>query len=200
VVKPGIILEGGSIDVNGKGTMLTTEQCLLNQNRNKRLNKKQIEAFLNDYLGASRVIWLKEGIAGDDTDGHIDDIARFVGERTVLCAVEENASDANHAALEDGFGLLQKSLDQDGEPLEVRPLPMPGPVNSPFGRLPASYANFYIGNAAVLLPVFGHANDEKAVSVLEEHFRGRKVVPIHCEPLLYGLGGIHCVTQQQPKA
>ena len=199
VLKPGIILEGGSIDVNGRGTLLTTEQCLLNKNRNRHLNKGQIEAYLSDYLGASNIIWLKEGIAGDDTDGHVDDIARFVGPKTVLCAVEEHKSDENHALLRHNFDTLARAKDQDGEPLEVKPLPMPGPVRSDYGRLPASYANFYIGNSVVLLPVFNHANDQKAIALLEEHFKGRKVMPIYCEPLVWGLGAIHCVTQQQPE-
>ena len=198
VLRPGMVLEGGSIDVNGRGTLLTTEQCLLNRNRNPQLTKKQIEERLSDYLGATTVVWLKEGIAGDDTDGHIDDIARFVNSSTVLCAVEENPLDANYLALKQDFGLLRKSVDQDGEPLKVVPLPMPGPLDSPSGRLPASYSNFYIGNAAVLLPVFGHANDAKAISILEGCFPRRKIVPLDCRPLVYGLGAIHCVSQQQP--
>ena len=198
VVRPGIILEGGSIDVNGKGTLLTTEQCLLNKNRNAHLGRERIEKHLRDYLGASNIIWLKEGIAGDDTDGHIDDIARFVNPRTVLCTSEENKADENYAILKKNLDILRKARDQDGEALDVKPLPMPGPVKSPFGRLPASYANFYIGNSAVLLPVFRHENDGKAIALLEECFPGRKVVPIFCESLVYGLGAIHCVTQQQP--
>ncbi len=197
-ILPGMILEGGSIDVNGKGTLLTTEQCLLNKNRNKHMDRAQIERKLHDYLGAKHVVWLREGIAGDDTDGHIDDIARFVDERTVLCAYEDDESDANHKILKRNLDDLKAAKDQDGEPLEVKPLPMPGMVRSPAGRLPASYANFYIGNSAVLLPVFKHKNDERAVSLLSEHFPKRKVVPIYCEPLVWGLGAIHCVTQQQP--
>lgn len=197
-VRPGIILEGGSIDVNGLGTMLTTEQCLLNKNRNSKMTRAQIESALEEHLGATNIIWLKEGIAGDDTDGHIDDIARFVDSRTVLCAYEEDRKDENHIILKRNLEDLKKAKDQDGEPLEVKALPMPGMVKSPNGRLPASYANFYIGNAAVLLPVFGHRNDERAVRLLEEHFPRRKVVPINCEPLVWGLGAIHCVSQQQP--
>lgn len=198
VERPGIILEGGSIEVNGKGTLLTTEQCLLNRNRNKGMGREQIERKLHDHLGASNVVWLKEGIEGDDTDGHIDDIARFVDERTVLCAVEGNKEDPNHAILEKNFEDLKRARDQDGEHFEIIALPMPGPVHSPERRLPASYANFYIGNAAVLLPVFNHPNDAKAISILEERFPKRKVVPIYCEPLVWGNGAIHCVTQQQP--
>ncbi len=198
IIKPGIILEGGSIDVNGKGTLLTTEQCLLNKNRNPHLNRQQIEKYLQKYLGVSNVIWLKEGIAGDDTDGHIDDIARFVNPRTVLCALEENVSDQNYRILAANFKQLGMAKDQDGNPIQVKPLPMPRAVKAPYGRLPASYANFYIGNGAILLPIFRDKNDEKAVSILEDHFPGRRVVPIYCEPLVWGLGGIHCVTQQQP--
>lgn len=198
ITRPGIILEGGSIDVNGKGTMLTTEQCLMNQNRNHTLNKQQIEDYLKQHLGVSTFIWLKEGIAGDDTDGHIDDIARFVDTRTILCAVEENKSDENYEILHNNFELLKTARDQNNEPFDVKELPMPGEVKSPYGRLPASYANFYIGNGVVLLPVFKHKNDEKAISLLEECFPNRKVVPIYCEPLVWGLGAIHCVTQQQP--
>jgi agmatine deiminase len=197
VTKTGIILEGGSIDVNGKGTLLTTEQCLLNKNRN-RFSREIIEGHLKDNLGVTNIIWLKEGIAGDDTDGHIDDIARFVDGRTVLCAFEDDPSDSNYQILKKNFDDLGNSKDQDGEPLDVKPLPMPGVVKSPQGRLPASYANFYIGNGAVLLPVFNHRNDAKAIAMLEDSFSGRRVVPIYCEPLVWGLGAIHCVTQQQP--
>ncbi len=200
IERAGMILEGGSIDVNGRGTLLTTEQCLLNKNRNRQLSRKQIESNLSRYLGATNVVWLKEGIAGDDTDGHIDDIARFVSPSKVLCAMEERSSDPNHTVLKKDFDLLSKSRDQDGEPFEVVPLPMPGAVRSSDGRLPASYSNFYIGNRAVLLPIFGHENDEKAIGLVEEAFKGRKVVPLNCTPLVYGLGAIHCVTQQQPKA
>lgn len=198
VTKPGIILEGGSIEVNGNGTLLTTEQCLLNQNRNKHLNKEQIEDYLKQHLGVSHIIWLKEGIAGDDTDGHIDDIARFVGPNTILCATEQTKSDDNHQILNHNLETLKNAKNEKGEPFEVKELPMPGRVDSPYGRLPASYANFYIGNGVVLLPTFNHKNDQKAISILEENFPNRKVVPIYCEPLVWGLGAIHCVTQQQP--
>lgn len=198
IIRPGIILEGGSIDVNGKGTLLTTEQCLLNQNRNHTLNKQQIEDHLKQHLGITNIVWLKEGIAGDDTDGHVDDIARFVDTRTILCAVEENKSDENYEILHNNFESLKLARNQDNEPFDIKELPMPGLVNSPYGRLPASYANFYIGNGAVLLPVFKHKNDEKAIRLLEESFPGRRIVPIYCEPLVWGLGAIHCVTQQQP--
>ena len=191
--RPGIILEGGSIDVNGAGTLLTTEQCLLNKNRNPHLGRRDIEAALRDYLGAERVVWLGEGVAGDDTDGHVDDIARFVSEDTVVCACEEDPTDENHKPLEDNTRRLKSAG------LNVVRLPMPGPVlRRDGGRLPASYSNFLIGNRRVLVPVFGHANDEKALRVLRGLFPGREVVGIRCEALVHGLGAIHCISQQQP--
>ncbi len=208
VIRPELILEGGSIEVNGKGTLITTEQCLLNKNRNSKLVRKEIEKRLESLLGVKNIIWLGEGVVGDDTDGHIDDIARFVGDRKVVCVIEPNKSDENHLALKKDFETLERSRDQDGNPLEVIPLPMPGPVVNRFGRLPASYANFYIGNKAVLLPVFKDKNgaDEKAIAILEECFDGksrngprRKVVPIDARYLVWGLGTIHCSTQQEPK-
>ena len=198
ILRPNLVLEGGSIDVNGKGSMLTTEQCLLNKNRNSKLSKKEIESVLQKYLGVTNIIWLKEGIIGDDTDGHIDDIARFISDKTIVCAVEENKDDANYSALKKNFELLQKAKDQDGDKFEVIRLPMPGPVNSDSQRLPASYANFYIGNKVVLLPVFKDKNDQKAIDILQNCFPKRRVVPIYCEPLVWGFGTIHCSSQQQP--
>ncbi len=197
---PGIVLEGGSIDVNGAGVCLTTEQCLLNPNRNPTLSRLQLEEYLREYLGASKTVWLGEGISGDDTDGHIDDIARFVAEDTVVCAVEEDPSDENYHLLRDNYRRLELAGDIQGRPFRVVPLPMPGPVETPDGRLPASYANFYIANQVVLVPVFGHENDIRAVRVLQGLFRDRRVVGIRCEALVWGLGAIHCVTQQQPAA
>jgi agmatine deiminase len=196
--KPNMVLEGGSIDVNGRGTCLTTRQCLLNKNRNPQLSKDQIEKKLHDYLGITHLIWLGEGIAGDDTDGHVDDIARFVNEKTVVCMIEEDSSDENYGSLQKNYELLKESTDQDGNPLEVIPLKMPGKVESSGERLPASYANFYVGNASVLVPIFGHNNDDAALAKLAEVFPGREVVGINCIELIYGFGGIHCVTQQQP--
>jgi agmatine deiminase len=196
--EPGIVLEGGSIDVNGKGTVLTTEQCLLNPNRNPKLDKTQIENVLKAYLGAGNVIWLKEGIVGDDTDGHIDDIARFVNPTTVVCAFEEDENDENYLVLKENYELLLKSKEQDGKNLKIVKLPMPGRVGPKNMRLPASYANFYIGNKIVLVPVFHHKNDEKALSILRELFPNRRVFGIFCGDLVYGLGTIHCITQQQP--
>jgi len=195
--KPGIVLEGGSIDVNGRGTLLTTEQCLLNKNRNPNLSKEEIEQYLKDYLGVSDIVWLRKGIAGDDTDGHVDDIARFVNPETVLCAYEEDESDENYAALKENYEILLESKDQDGNKLKIIKLPMPGCVGEE-ERLPASYANFYIGNKVVLVPVFGHENDKRALKIIQEVFPDRKVAGIDCTELVYGFGAIHCITQQQP--
>ena len=197
--EPGVVLEGGSIDVNGRGTVLTTEQCLLNKNRNPQLGKAQLERLLHDYLGATDVVWLEEGVAGDDTDGHVDDIARFVDENTVVCMNEQDTADPNHKALKRDQALLANHKDGEGRRLEVVPIAMPRAVESDGERLPASYANFYIGNAAVLVPVFGDARRDSAVlETLSEYFPGRKLVPVGCRELVYGFGGIHCVSQQQP--
>ena len=194
VFEPGIVLEGGSIDLNGSGRCLTTEQCLLNKNRNPSLNKAQIEKYLHDYLGVTRVIWLGEGIAGDDTDGHVDDISRFVGPETVISMVEDDESDENYKPLMKNYSALREIMS-----LEIIPLKMPGKILDKEGeRLPASYGNFYIGNNAVLVPVFGTRNDGAALSVLSESFPRRKVVGINCKDLVCGFGGIHCVTQQMP--
>ncbi len=193
-----LVLEGGSIDVNGSGTLLTTEQCLLTNTRNPHLSKEGIEKALSDYLGIKHVIWLGEGIVGDDTDGHVDDIVRFVGPKTVICALEEDEHDANYPMLKENYERLKQAVDQDGKKLEVIPFPMPGKVMSDEGRLPASYANFYIANHVVLVPVFGHKNDKFALAILKEMFPKREIAGIHCEPLVWGLGAIHCVTQQQP--
>lgn len=193
-----MVLEGGSIDMNGLGTCLTTAQCLLNKNRNPNLSKKQIEQNIHNYLGATNFIWLKEGIEGDDTDGHVDDLARFVSKDTIVCALDENQKDKNYAALKENFEILKQSKDQDGKSLKVIPLPMPKPVIYDGKRLPASYTNFYIANNAVLVPIFKDENDRKAISILEKLFPERKVIGINCRELVYGFGAIHCVTQQQP--
>jgi len=198
--RPGIVLEGGSIEVDGEGTLLTTEQCLLNPNRNPSLSRLDIERYLSDYLAADKVIWLKEGIEGDDTDGHIDDIARFAAPGKVVCAREEKRSDANFGPLDACFRALEKSKDAKGRSLEVVPLPMPDPVEADGRRLPASYANFYIGNGVVLAPVFGCPQDGAVLKVLENLFPARRVVPIPCRDLVRGLGTVHCVSQQQPAA
>jgi agmatine deiminase len=195
--QPGIVLEGGSIDANGQGTVLTTEQCLLNRNRNPQLSKTEIESHLHEYLGTTKVIWLKEGIAGDDTDGHVDDVARFVGHNTVLCAYEEDEADENYRALKENYEILCASADQDGNELRVTKLPMPGFVGDD-ERLPASYANFYIGNNVVLVPTFGHENDKRAMRIIQDTIQDKRVVGINCRELVYGLGTIHCISQQQP--
>lgn len=195
IFRPGIVMEGGSFDTNGKGVLITTEQCLLNRNRNPQLEKKQIEQYLLDYLGVKKIIWLKNGIEGDDTDGHVDDFARFVGERKAVCASEKNREDSNFAVLE----VAAKSLAAEG--LEVIPLPMPSPIvdAAENRRLPASYANFYIGNGCVLLPTFNDRNDSAAAETMQDCFPGREIVSIPARELVYGYGGIHCVAQQEPK-
>ena len=190
--EPGIVLEGGSIEVNGAGTVLTTEQCLLNKNRNPDLSRGDIEHYLKEYLGVSNVLWLREGIAGDDTDGHIDDIARFVNENTVVCGFEDDPSDENHKILKENYDLLKRL------PLRVVKLPMPGYVGDGQSRLPASYANFYIGNRTVVVPLFGHVNDESAIHILQDCFRERRVVGVQCSAMAQGLGTIHCCSQQEP--
>jgi agmatine deiminase len=203
---PRMVLEGGSIDVNGKGSLLTTEAVLLNPNRNPSMSRKQIESRLDEYLAARNVIWLGGGIAGDDTDGHVDDLARFVNERTVLAVVEEDPEDVNYKALRENFERLQGAQDQEGNKFELIKLPTPGKVlrggQNPAAageRLPASYANFFIGNGSVLAPVFGHENDRQALGLLGDLFPGRKIIGIDCKDLVGGYGAIHCVTQQQPK-
>lgn len=198
--RPGMVLEGGAFDVNGRGALLTTEQCLLNKNRNPGLGRADIEAKLREFLGAEKILWLKEGVAGDDTDGHIDDVARFVAPSACVCAVEDDSSDENYGPLKENFESLCRMSDQEGRPLEVLRLPMPEPLIGPAGRLPASYANFYIGNGVVLAPVFGCRRDEDALRVIERAFAGRRIAPIPCRELLYGLGTIHCASQQQPSA
>ena len=202
---PGIVMEGGSIEVNGAGCVLTTEQCLLNPNRNPQLSRSEVEQYLKNYLGVAKVLWLGEGIVGDDTDGHIDDIARFVGPNVIVCAIEDDPADANYELLQDNLARLRSMTDTDGRHFEIVTLPMPSAVGGTststrdLDRLPASYANFYIANNVVLAPVFGHSNDARAVETLQRVFPDRRVIPINCEPLVWGMGTIHCVTQQQPR-
>ncbi len=193
-----LVLEGGAIDVNGRGTCLATEQCLLNPNRNPQLGRSEIEKTLRENLGVDHFIWLREGIAGDDTDGHVDDIARFVNPATIVCALEEDPRDENYAVLRENYERLQAARDQDGRKLTVVPLPMPGAVTYEGARLPASYANFYIANGVVLVPTYNHPNDRSALGILGELFPGRRVLGIPCAALVAGLGAIHCVTQQEP--
>src|SRR3989338_6862856 len=200
VFEPGIVLESGSIETNGLGTCITTEQCLLNKNRNPNLSKEEIENYLESYLGFDNIIWLKNGIEGDDTDGHVDDIARFVNKNTAVCMVEENQNDGNYKNLKENFGILRKSHDQDGKKINVIPISMPRKMEISGRRLAASYANFYIGNAAVLVPTFNDKNDEKAISIIVKFFPGKEVIGIDCKDIVYGYGGIHCITQQQPSS
>jgi agmatine deiminase len=193
-----MVLEGGSIDVNGAGTLLTTEQCLLHPNRNPRMTRADIEAALARYLGARQVVWLGEGIAGDDTDGHVDDIARFVAEDVVVAAAERALSDVNYRPLQQNLQRLRAARLPDGRPLRVVELPMPEPLYRKGERLPASYANFYVGNRVVLVPVFDSPSDRAAVEILAACFPGRRAVPIDSRALVVGLGAFHCLTQQVP--
>jgi agmatine deiminase len=197
---PKMVLEGGSIDVNGQGTLLTTESCLLNPNRNPNLTRQQIEKFLRDFLGVVNILWLGgQGIAGDDTDGHIDNLARFVNPTTVVAVVEEDPADENYAPLQENLKRLRKMKDQSGRLLRVIELPMPGVVTIRKQRMPASYANFYIANGVVLLPTFGHKkNDQLAKDTLQKLFRTRRVIPLDATDMIWGLGAFHCATQQQP--
>lgn len=197
-----VVLEGGSIDVNGAGTLLTTEECLQCkiQERNPGFIKKDYEEVFRDQFGVRHTIWLKNGIAGDDTHGHVDDLSRFTSESAVLTIVEENRDDANYAHLQENLALLKESKDQDGKPLRVEELPMPAPIYFQGFRLPASYANFYIANKLVLVPVFNDPNDRVALNIIAKHFPGREVAGIYCRDLVLGLGTIHCMTQQIPSA
>jgi len=192
------VLESGSIDVNGAGACLVTEQCLLNKNRNPKFSRRDIERQLQDFLGVDQVVWLSEGILGDDTDGHIDDIARFVKENTIVAAFEINREDVNHDILKKNWEILKQSRDGRGRAWNVIALPMPEKITSQKRRLPASYANFYIANEVVLVPAFGDPQDERAFQILTDVFQDRKIVPVDCRELIEGLGAIHCITQQEP--
>ena len=196
---PRMILEGGAIDVNGAGALLTTESCLLNPNRNPNLRREEIEQRLRDFLGVREILWLGDGIAGDDTDGHIDDLARFVSERTVVTVVEDDSHDENYAPLQENVARLRdmKIGARDIE-IDIVPLPMPKKIVREGLRLPASYANFYIANTCVLVPTFADPADEVALSILRECFPNRRVIAIDCRELIWGLGTFHCLTQQQP--
>jgi agmatine deiminase len=195
---PDVVLEGGSIDVNGSGSLLTTESCLLNMTRNPALSRQRLEGVLRDFLGVRRVLWLNSGIIGDDTDGHVDDLARFVNPTTVVAVVEDDPTDVNYEILCDNMERLLAMKDQDGRPLDIVTLPMPEPVVVNGVRLPASYANFTIANACVLVPVFGQDRDETALNTLTRLFPTRRIVPIPGTELVVGLGACHCLTQQQP--
>ncbi len=196
-----VVLEGGAIDVNGAGTLLTTEECLLSevQARNPGMTRAEYEEIFREQLAAPHTIWLGEGIVGDDTHGHVDDLARFVDARTVLLAVERDRLDSNYSRLQDNLKRLKKAKDQAGRALNVLELPMPAPVILDGQRLPASYANFYIGNAAVIVPTFNDPNDRLALELLAKCFPKRRVVGIHAVDLVWGLGTLHCMTQQEPR-
>jgi agmatine deiminase len=196
-----VVLEGGSIDVNGLGTMLTTEECLLSpvQARNPGVTRNELAELFRGYLGITNLLWLKNGIAGDDTHGHVDDLARFVNPTTVVTVVENDSSEANFEPLQENLALLREMKDQDGRPLRVETLPMPEPVYFDGQRLPASYSNFYIANQLVLVPTFNDARDAAALTKLAALFPDRKVVGIACLDLVLGLGTLHCMTQQEPQ-
>ncbi|HVW14576.1 MAG TPA: agmatine deiminase family protein [Mucilaginibacter sp.] len=199
VYYPGIVMEGGSVDFNGKGTVLTTTACLLNKNRNPHLNQQQIEEYLRNYYGVEQVLWLGDGIVGDDTDGHIDDITRFVNEDTVVTVVEENRSDENYHILRENLHTLKTMRLIDGKRLNIIELPMPNPVYYEGQRLPASYANFYIANSAVIVPTYRCENDDKALEILQSCFPDRKVIGIDSTDIIWGLGSFHCLSQQEPE-
>jgi agmatine deiminase len=195
-----VVLEGGSIDVNGTGCILTTEECLLSkiQARNPELSREDLEQIFERYLGARQTLWLRHGIAGDDTHGHVDDLARFTDEQTIVIACEEDPSDVNFEPLRENLALLREMKDQNGQKFQVRTLPMPAPVIFDEQRLPASYANFYIANQTVLVPTFNDPKDRIALNILAEMFSDRTVAGIACTDLVLGLGTLHCMTQQQP--
>ena len=198
VYHPGIVMEGGSVEFNGTGTILTSTSCLLNPNRNKHLNRDQIENYLFDYYGANQVLWVEEGIVGDDTDGHIDDTIRFVNEDTVLTVVESNTQDENYSILQDNLAQLKKMRLLNGKQLNIVELPMPDAVIFEDQRLPASYANFYIANKYVIVPTFRSAMDDKALSIIAEAYKNREVVGIDSTDIIWGLGSFHCLSQQEP--
>ncbi|KKP40577.1 MAG: peptidyl-arginyl deiminase, agmatine deiminase [Candidatus Peregrinibacteria bacterium GW2011_GWF2_33_10] len=198
VFYPKIVMEGGSIDVNGKGTLLTTRQCLLNENRNPDLTKKDLEIVLKNYLGATNVLWLGDGIINDDTDGHVDDLARFVNAETIVCSVEENSKNPNYRFLKENFEQMQSMKDQDGKLLKIIPLPMPDPVIYLDAQMPATYANFYIGNKIVIMPSFRQKKDDQAKEILQHYFPNRKVIGVDAFDVIWGQGAWHCLSQQQP--
>jgi agmatine deiminase len=200
IFEPGMVLEGGAIEVNGSGTVLTTESCLLNKNRNKGVKKEDMDRLLKDFLGVSNVLWLPGGLEGDDTDGHIDTLTRFVNKNTVVTCVEENPKDKNHAVLKKNLELLKGMKIEDGTDLQVVNLPMPQPILRKGQRLPATYANFYVGNKVVLLPTYDDPADEKALEIMVKSFPTRRIYPIDCRELIWGLGTFHCLTQQIPLA
>ena len=197
IFKPGMVLEGGSIDTNGNGTIITTEQCLLNSNRNPELNKKQIEINLNNYLGTENIIWLKDGIINDHTDGHIDEIARFTSSNTIVCAYEYDTIDPNYSILDYNFNILKNALDINGNNFNIIKLPMPHMNYDNGEKAPVSYVNFYIGNSVILMSTFSDPNDKKAIDIIQSLFKNHKVIGIDCSKIIYGGGAIHCITMQE---
>jgi agmatine deiminase len=198
VYHPGIIMEGGSVEFNGGGTVLTSTCCLLNENRNPHLKRPDVEQYLHDYYGVSQVLWIEEGISGDDTDGHVDDTVRFVNDDTVLSVVEENKGDENYQPLQENLRQLSKMRLSSGKQFNIVELPMPDPVIYEHQRLPASYANFYISNGSVIVPVFQCSNDDKALQIIQRCFPGRNVIGIDSTDIIWGLGSFHCLSQQEP--
>ena len=197
-IRPGIIMEGGAIETNGQGVLMTTKACLLNPNRNPHLNQSQIEGYLERFYGANQILWLGDGLAGDDTDGHIDDMTRFVSARTIISALENNSKDENYKALQENWERLSGFYFTDGSKPELVALPMPSPIIYQGQRLPASYANFYISNDSVWVPIFDDSNDQFALGILQECFADKVVRGIHARELICGLGALHCLSQQQP--
>jgi len=198
VVYPGIVMEGGSVEFNGRGTLLTTRACLLNENRNPHLTQQQIETYLRNYYGVDHILWLGDGIVGDDTDGHIDDLTRFVNADTVVTVVEEDKKDENYTLLQENLHELHRLRLEDGKQLNVVELPMPGAVVYDDMRLPASYANFYISNKYVVVPTFRDKNDDRALDILQKCFPDRKVIGLDSVDIIWGLGSFHCLSQQEP--
>ncbi len=196
---PRIVLEGGSIEVNGHGALLTTTACLLNPNRNPQLSQSQVEQYLRDYLGVEQILWLGEGIVGDDTDGHIDDLTRFVNPTTLVTVVEEDSADENYGILQENLKRLREMRDLKGNSFKIVELPMPGVIEYEGQRLPASYANFYIANGIVLVPTYRSKNDKVALEILQREFTDRKVIGVDSTELIWGLGSFHCITQQEPE-
>jgi agmatine deiminase len=199
VFYPGIVMEGGAVDFNGAGTVLTTTSCLLNKNRNPKLSRTEIEQYLRDYYGQLHVVWLGEGIEGDDTDGHIDDLARFLNESTIAIGIESNSDDPNYRILQKARRDVERARDQDGQAFEIVEVPMPKPIAIDGQRVPATYMNFYFANKVLLVPTFGQpARDREAIRILQRHVPHREVIGVDCRRLIWGLGAIHCFTQQQP--
>lgn len=199
VYHPGIVMEGGSVDFNGAGTLITSSCCLLNPNRNPQLDQGQVEAYLRDFYGVEQILWMREGIVGDDTDGHIDDTVRFVNEDTVIAVIEEDAGDENYPLLKGNLAELSRLRLLSGKQLNIVELPMPAPVVYEDQRLPASYANFYIANESVIVPTFRGDRDDRALGIIQECFPGRRVVGIDSTDIIWGLGSFHCLSQQEPE-